>query len=500
MRRRLVFLVDVSLVAAAVLLAVFVRDNLEYDPRHFAAVLPYLFASVVSAVILIPLAGGVTQAWRFSSLGDYVRICIVSVLIVFCALAWGFAFNRLDGVSRSLPILQVLFSIFLRVGSRVVRQIYYSRRKSELSKAALPILGGHETVIIIGLTRVADLYVRSVAEFAPLSVHIAGFLDQKKKNATTSVHQTKVLGQPEDVARVVEDLRSQGVIVDKIVVAIPFSALSLNTREALTALETSSSIKIRVLSEILELDPRKQEIPGPKLRAEFAFSPEELTYLQFRPYRIIKRVLDAVAAATLLVLVAPLMLLVAVVAALDVGFPVIFSQQRPGRYGVPISVRKFRTMRASHDKQGRRIPDEMRVSKIGRMLRRTRLDELPQLLSVVSGEMSFVGPRPLLPIDQPAEYSARLLIRPGLTGWAQVNGGRNVAADDKAAMDVWYARNASFLLDLTILLRTLIVVVRGERGGSQAIDRAWRDLRDDGIYQPHRLPTASVSPIGGHAA
>jgi len=492
----LVFLVDVSFVAAAVLLAVFVRDNLEYDPKHFAAVLPYLFASVASAVILIPLAGGVTQAWRFSSLGDYVRICIVSVLIVFCALAWGFAFNRLDGVSRSLPILQVLFSIFLRVGIRVVRQIYYSRRKPELSKTVLPILGGHETVIIIGLTRVADLYVRSVAEFAPLSVHIAGFLDQKKKNVATSIHQTKVLGLPEDIARVVEDLRSQGVIVDKIVVAVPFATLSLDTREALTVLEKSSSIRIRVLSEILELDPRK-ESPRQELRAGFEFSAEELTSLQFRPYGIIKHVLDTVAAATLLVLAAPLMLLVAVVVAFDVGFPLVFSQQRPGRYGVPISVRKFRTMRASHDEEGRRIPDEMRVSKIGRMLRRTRLDELPQLLNVISGEMSFVGPRPLLPIDQPAEYSARLLIRPGLTGWAQVNGGRNVAADDKAAMDVWYARNASFLLDLKILMRTLIVIVRGERGGAQAIDRAWRDLRADGIYQPLRLTREAH---GGRAA
>lgn len=476
MRRRLAFFTDLVLIAAAVLLSLFVRDNLVYDPAHFKAVLPYLFATIASAVILFSISGGVARAWRFSTLSDYIRLTVTCILIVGCALAWSFAFNRLEGIARSLPILQGLFSVFLLVGARVIRRVYYSNRRESSPRVSVPLLGGHETVLIIGLTRLSDLYVRSVAEFAPISVRIAGFLDQKIKNAATSVHQSTVLGVPEEVERVVTDLRAQGVIVDKIIVAVPFSMLSSETRAALTMLESSSSVKIRVLSEILELD-EKEDVASNAAQSEFMFSPDELKAFKSRPYWIVKRAFDLIGATLLLILTAPLLLLIAAVVAIDLGFPILFSQQRPGRNGVPIDVHKFRTMGASHDEAGCRIPDQRRVSAIGRFLRRTRLDELPQLLDVVSGEMSFVGPRPLLPIDQSAIHSSRLLVRPGLTGWAQVNGGRDVSANDKAAMDVWYAKNSSFFLDLKIVLRTLSTIVLGERLNAQAIEQAWQDLR-----------------------
>jgi lipopolysaccharide/colanic/teichoic acid biosynthesis glycosyltransferase len=118
-------------------------------------------------------------------------------------------------------------------------------------------------------------------------------------------------------------------------------------------------------------------------------------------------------------------------------------------------------MRGGHDAEGNRIPDELRSSSIGRLLRRSYLDELPQLYNILVGEMSFVGPRPLLPIDQPGGQTARLLVRPGLTGWAQVNGGRDISSEGKAALDEWYIMNASLWLDIKILLRTLGIVVSG---------------------------------------
>ncbi len=100
-------------------------------------------------------------------------------------------------------------------------------------------------------------------------------------------------------------------------------------------------------------------------------------------------------------------------------------------------------------REGNRIPDELRSSRIGRFLRRSRLDELPQLYNILVGEMSFVGPRPLLPVDQPLGRHSRLLVRPGLTGWAQINGGREIPAEDKAVLDIWYIMNASIWLDIT---------------------------------------------------
>jgi lipopolysaccharide/colanic/teichoic acid biosynthesis glycosyltransferase len=129
-------------------------------------------------------------------------------------------------------------------------------------------------------------------------------------------------------------------------------------------------------------------------------------------------------------------------------------------------------MRAAHDSAGNRIPDELRCSKVGHFLRRTRLDELPQLYNILVGEMSFVGPRPLLPIDQPENKNLRLLVRPGLTGWAQVNGGRDLAPEEKAVLDVWYIAHASLWLDIRIVLRTVIEMVKGERPRGEAVRAA----------------------------
>jgi len=131
----------------------------------------------------------------------------------------------------------------------------------------------------------------------------------------------------------------------------------------------------------------------------------------------------------------------------DVGFPLIFWQQRPGLYGRPFKLYKFRTMRASHDGHRVRIPDDQRSSAVGQALRRARLDELPQLFNVLIGDLSLIGPRPLLPCDQTLEFAARLSVRRGITGWAQVNGGPIISTSDKLVLDVWYVQNASLVLD-----------------------------------------------------
>ncbi|RZI39220.1 sugar transferase, partial [Herbaspirillum sp. HC18] len=146
-----------------------------------------------------------------------------------------------------------------------------------------------------------------------------------------------------------------------------------------------------------------------------------------------KRIAECLLGTLLIIALSPLFVLIAAIVALDVGMPVIFWQQRPGARGLPFRVYKFRTMAASHDATGRRISDADRISAIGAFLRHSRLDELPQLFNVLAGDMSFIGPRPLLPRDQFPGLEARLSIAPGITGWAQVNGGREISAADKAA-------------------------------------------------------------------
>ena len=197
-----------------------------------------------------------------------------------------------------------------------------------------------------------------------------------------------------------------------------------------------------------------------------------------RRYAHLKRAIDFTSVIFIVFALSPLLALVALLVAVDVGFPVVFWQQRPGRHGRPFKLYKFRTMRQAHDAQGNRIADQLRSSGIGNFLRRSRLDELPQLYNVLVSEMSLVGPRPLLPVDQPQGQMPRLLVRPGLTGWAQVNGGREISNEDKAALDLWYIKNASLWLDIKILLRTLAIVIAGDRVNGTAVEAAHASLEE----------------------
>jgi sugar transferase EpsL len=177
---------------------------------------------------------------------------------------------------------------------------------------------------------------------------------------------------------------------------------------------------------------------------------------------VIKRAFDLAAASMLLLVCAPLLGATALLVRLKLGRPVLFVQTRPGLHGRPFRLVKFRTMIDGVDASGQPLPDAQRLTPFGRFLRSTSLDELPELWNVVKGEMSLVGPRPLLmeylPRYSPQE-ARRHEVRPGITGWAQINGRNAIRWDEKFAMDVWYVDNRSFGLDLVILLRTLASAV-----------------------------------------
>ena len=136
-------------------------------------------------------------------------------------------------------------------------------------------------------------------------------------------------------------------------------------------------------------------------------------------------------------------------------------------------------MRNAVDATGRRLQDAERLTPVGRFLRATRVDELPQLFNVVMGDMALIGPRPLLLVDQPAEHSLRLSIAPGLTGWAQIHGGKLVNAEEKNALDEWYVRNASPKLDVAIVLRTLVIVLTGDRRNETRLTAALAQALQD---------------------
>lgn len=186
-----------------------------------------------------------------------------------------------------------------------------------------------------------------------------------------------------------------------------------------------------------------------------------------------KRTFDIAVASLLLLLTSPLLLLVAVAVRMFLGSPVLFRQQRPGIAGRLFQIVKFRTMTSVAHEGGELLPDAQRLTPLGKFLRTTSLDELPEFWNVLKGDMSLVGPRPLL-VEYSELYNERQVrrheVRPGLTGWAQVNGRNLVNWEERLEMDVWYVENRSFALDLKILLRTVRVVLA--RRGVNALGEA----------------------------
>ncbi|MEC5240020.1 sugar transferase [Bacillus mycoides] len=178
-----------------------------------------------------------------------------------------------------------------------------------------------------------------------------------------------------------------------------------------------------------------------------------------------KRLFDIFISLLLLICFFFVILLVAIIVKTQIGSPILFRQQRPGLHGKPFYLYKFRTMTNERDSNGELLQDHVRLTKVGKFLRKYSLDELPQLINVLKGQLSLVGPRPLLIEYMPLyskEQAKRHNVRPGITGWAQVNGRNSISWDEKFKLDVWYVENQSFLLDLKILYLTFSKVLKSE--------------------------------------
>lgn len=178
-----------------------------------------------------------------------------------------------------------------------------------------------------------------------------------------------------------------------------------------------------------------------------------------------KRVFDFIVSLIALIILSPFLLVLAVLVLIKFGSPIFFTQVRPGKDAKPFRLIKFRSMTNERDDKGNLLPNEQRMTEFGRWLRSTSLDELPELINVLKGDMSFVGPRPLLMEYVPLynEFQKRRMeVRPGITGWAQINGRNALTWEQKFELDVWYVDNRSFWLDIKILFLTLYKVIKRE--------------------------------------
>jgi lipopolysaccharide/colanic/teichoic acid biosynthesis glycosyltransferase len=263
-----------------------------------------------------------------------------------------------------------------------------------------------------------------------------------------------------------------GVQIDQLVIAVGRRSGALYESNEIVRLSDSLGLRCLSLENVLGLEEvrRRQTSAATDDNAILAAQQPSLPL-----YWRIKRAFDFVLAATMILILSPVFVFVGCAIYVNMGSPVFFWQQRIGRWGAPLYVYKFRTLLAPFDRKGNRIMDSQRETAFGRFVRRCRLDELPQLWNILNGEMSFIGPRPLLPVDHPEDDSLRQMVPPGITGWAQVTGGRLVSNVEKGLLDDWYVRHASFWLDVRIVVRTFVMVVMGDARDERAIAAALVD-------------------------
>jgi len=256
MRHLQMLFIDLALIAFATVFAAVLRDNLEISEARLAALEPYLVFTLGVAFVVLPVLGTNRAVWRFSTIADYLRILIATAAIVGGAVAVGFAFNRMDSVPRALPILQGLLILFALVGVRISRRLWRVVGERPVPAVAAKGGAGCETILVVGLGRLADLYLRAVAQFAPDGVRIAGLLANGDSHVGCVVRGHSIVGTPERVAEALRVLQIHGVFVDRIVVAVAFEKLSAQAQEALLDIEKATNINVEFLVEQMGLGPR----------------------------------------------------------------------------------------------------------------------------------------------------------------------------------------------------------------------------------------------------
>src|SRR5262245_34682433 len=259
-----------------------------------------------------------------------------------------------------------------------------------------------------------------------------GILDDSPEMIGRALEGVPVIGPAHHLEPVMNEFAEHGVRIDHVIVGGDPDTLSERTLARVRHICDGHQITLDFVPELVGLQ-RFQNTDF----SELADEPKESVRPQIAisEYFGLKRLIYVIASVSMIALLSPIWLLVSVIALLDVGSPLLFWQQRLGQGGRSFLLQKIRTLKPPVDWHGQKVPDSERLSPIGRFLRKCRFDELPQLLNVLVGDMSLIGPRPLLPRDQPADPAIRLSVRPGITGWAQVNGGNSLCVEEKNVLD-----------------------------------------------------------------
>ena len=453
--------IDVVCAALAPPLALFLRDAQVLSISGLPAAVLYCSLSFIFTLIAL-LAFRVGQGLtRYFSVHDAINIISAAIAAGLTTTGVLFIFTRLDGIPRSITVIQLLI---LAAGMLITRAVLALLDKDDQQQE--PVHSAAEHIIMIGSSRLTSLYIKLLQAYAPARRQIIAVLDDRSKLRGRSICGVPIVGAPDHLEPVIKEFDVHGVRTDRVIVGGDASSLSEAALDRIADICAERGIVLSFVPQLLGLDALPRTAPiAPSVLAPATVRPTFGLSQYFR----YKRTVDFVFALAAIAVLSPVFLIASALVLFDLGAPVVFWQKRIGRNGRGFLVYKFRTLHSPFDGEGQPNPNGDHRSWIGNFLRRTRIDELPQLFNVLVGEMSLIGPRPLLPKDQPANCNLRLLARPGITGWAQVNGGNLITTEEKGALDDWYIQNASLWLDLRTLLFTLSFLFTGERRFEQAV-------------------------------
>ena len=466
-RRFLASCIDITIACGALYTAFLLRANLSVGDVPAGVLTEALPIAGLAAALAFRLTDTNATPWRYVTLRDLGTLLAGATAAVIGYLAIMFLWNRLETVPRAVPVIQWLVLVTGLCGVRLAYAAIVGPPAAPTNGTAR---AAWEPVLLVGSGEGGAAIARLLHATPEIGWTPVGILDARLPQGRM-LENVPVLGQPGDLMRVLVGLRLRGMAPGRILLTAPRTTLPAEDLRLLEEQAAEAGLPIACVVELLQAQAGAEAsvtIDGREpLHAAVA-------RIEFGSYLAGKRLFDIIVSAAVLAVTAPLMAALALALRPSVGSPVLFHQVRGGRHGRPFVMVKFRTMAETCDPAGRLLPDTARTSRIGYLLRRTRLDELPQFWNVLVGNMSIVGPRPLVAAELallPDGGAERSSIRPGITGWAQVHGGQLLDLPAKAALDGWYARHASAALDLRILLLTVRMVVRGEQPDDAALDR-----------------------------
>jgi lipopolysaccharide/colanic/teichoic acid biosynthesis glycosyltransferase len=440
---------DLIWAVASPIVALWLRDgDILLRPDWTAVGYYWALASgfAVLAFFALRIQDGMTRFFSVHDALDIAEAVLFAELMTTAAL---FSLTRLDGIPRSMPVIHGLLLATGLIAVRILLRIVFSQQDEVEGYNCR-----RERIILIGANPFAAAFIQLLRAYAPQRQPVIAVLDEDAGMVGRAIAGVQVLGAPSELDAVIGEFAIHGVDTDRVMVAGEVDTLSPVTLHEVEWVCQKRHIDLCFLPRMIgvtESQPSHEPIQPANDDPIPLFAPGWFFHC--------KRALDIVGSLALIIFLFPLMALAAIGVMLDVGSPVLFWQERVGWKGRSFLIYKFRTLKAPVDSYGKpcfgRTP-----SLFGRVLRASRIDELPQLLNVLLGDMSLIGPRPLLPEDQPANRSVRLSVRPGIAGWAQVNGGKLVSKEEKEKLDEWYIRNASLGTDVRIIFMTLKMIMK----------------------------------------